>query len=53
VIDLLPDDSLHILIAHDAENANLPSVFKLNINTANANKVKNHKLKIRQWMTDQ
>jgi dipeptidyl aminopeptidase/acylaminoacyl peptidase len=53
VIDLLPDDPVHILIALDAENANLPSVFKLNINTAKANKVENHKLKIRQWMTDQ
>jgi hypothetical protein len=53
VIDLLRDDPTHILIALDAENANLPSVFKLNINTAKANKVENHKLKIRQWMTDQ
>jgi dipeptidyl aminopeptidase/acylaminoacyl peptidase len=53
VVDFLPDDPAHILIALDAKNANLPSVFKLNINTAKANKVENRKLKIRQWMTDQ
>lgn len=53
VIDFLPDDPEHILIALDAKNANLPSVFKLNINTSKASKVENRKLRIRHWMTDQ
>ncbi len=53
VVDFLPEDPEHILIALDAKNANLPSVFKLNINTSKATKVENRKLKIRQWMTDQ
>ena len=53
VIDFMPDDPAHILIALDAKTANLPSVFKLNIHTSKATKVENRKLKIRQWMTDQ
>ena len=53
VIDFMPDDPAHILIALDAKNANLPSVFKLNIDTSKADKIENRKLKIRQWMTDQ
>jgi dipeptidyl aminopeptidase/acylaminoacyl peptidase len=53
VIDFLPDDPAHILIALDAKTANLPSVFKLNINTSDAEKIENRKLKIRQWMSDQ
>lgn len=53
VIDFLPDDPAHILIALDAKTPNLPSVFKLNINTSRARKIENRKLKIREWMTDQ
>jgi len=53
VIDFLPDEPNHVLIALDAKTANLPSVYKLNINTSKASKVENRKLKIRDWLTDQ
>ncbi len=53
VIDWLPDDPDHILMAIDVEVAALPSVFKVNVNTARATRIEKGKKQIRHWITDQ
>lgn len=53
VIDWLPDDPDHILMAIDVEVPSLPSVFKVNVNTARTTRIQKGRKKIRQWITDQ
>ncbi|QJR80890.1 S9 family peptidase [Alteromonas pelagimontana] len=53
VIDWLPDDPEHILIAIDIETVNLPSVYKVNIYNGKLSMVERGKRRIRDWMTDQ
>ena len=53
VIDWLPDDPEHILIALDAEVLGLPSVYKVNVNTGGVSRVVRGKKRIRDWLTDQ
>lgn len=53
VIDFLPDDPEHILLAIDLDQALLPSVFKVNINTKKKKRIEKGKRKIRDWVTDQ
>ncbi len=53
VVDLLPDDPEHILIAVDFDVATEPSVYKLNIYTMKKNRIEKGKRRIRQWWTDQ
>ncbi len=52
VIDLLPDDPDHILIAVDFDTHSMPSVYKLNINTLKKKRIMRGKLKIRDFLTD-
>ncbi|MBO1254565.1 S9 family peptidase [Alteromonas sp. 5E99-2] len=52
VIDFLPEDPEHILIALDSDVLHEPSVFKLNINTGKQKRIEKGKLRIRTWMTD-
>ena len=52
VIDLLPEDPEHILVALDADVPNLPSVFRVNLNTGAKKRVERGKLDIRSWQTD-
>ncbi|GMM67503.1 S9 family peptidase [Alteromonas sp. MTD1] len=52
VIDWLPNDPDHILIALDAEVLGLPSVYKLNVNTGSVSRIERGKKKIRDWITD-
>lgn len=53
VIDWLPDDPEHILIALDAEVLGLPSVYKINVNDGGVSRIIRGKKRIRDWMTDQ
>lgn len=53
VIDMLPDDPDHILIALDERGAVTPSVFKLNVYTKKRKRIENGRRKIRYWGTDQ
>lgn len=52
VVSFLPDDPEHILIALDLDIANMPSVYKLNVNTGRRSRVTKGKLSIRDWMAD-
>ena len=52
VISFLPDDPDHILVAIDLDIANLPSVYKLNVNTKKLSRIENGKMQIRNWMAD-
>lgn len=53
VIDYLPDDPDHVVIALDLDKPNQPSVYKLNIYTRKLSRLEKGKRKIRQWLTDQ
>ncbi|MCU7553564.1 S9 family peptidase [Alteromonas sp. ASW11-19] len=52
VIDWLPDDPNHVLVAIDVEVPNLPSVYKVNLEDASAERVELGKRQIREWITD-
>ena len=52
VVSFLPDDPEHILIALDLDVANMPSVYKLNINTGKKSRVIKGKMSIRDWIAD-
>ncbi len=53
VISMLPDDPEHILMAIDIEKPFFPSVYKVDVNTAQRERVKRTKANVRDWMTDQ
>lgn len=53
VIDFLPKDPEHILIAVDLDIQNMPSVYKLNVNNGKKKRIEKGKRMIRDWMTDQ
>ncbi len=53
VIDYLPDDEDHILVAVDFDVPNMPSVYKVNVNSSKKRRVEKGKRSIRQWVTDQ
>ncbi|PRO67412.1 alpha/beta hydrolase family protein [Alteromonas gracilis] len=53
VIDWLPDDPDHVLIALDAEVLGLPSVYKVNVNNGSVSRIIRGKKRIRDWLTDQ
>jgi dipeptidyl aminopeptidase/acylaminoacyl peptidase len=52
VVSFLPDDPEHILIALDLDVANMPNVYKLNINTGKKSRVIKGKMSVRDWMAD-
>ncbi len=52
VIDLLPEDPQHILVALDLDKPVMPSVYKLNIYTKKKSRIEKGKKLIRSWMTD-
>ncbi len=53
IISLLPDDPEHILMGIDFEEANLDTVYKIDINTGNKSVYQHYKKNVRDWMTDQ
>ncbi len=53
VIDFLPDDPDHIMVAVDFDVQNMPSVYKINVNNSAQSRVEKGKRQIRDWMTDQ
>ena len=52
VIDWLPDDPEHILMAIDVEVFALPSVFKVNVYTGSTTRLERGKRSIRDWVVD-
>ena len=52
VISFLPQDPENILIALDLDVANLPGVYKLNINTRLRSRVTKGRMQVRDWMAD-
>lgn len=52
VISFLPDDPEHILVAIDLDKANLPSVYKLNVNNKKLQRLEKGKMEVRDWMAD-
>jgi dipeptidyl aminopeptidase/acylaminoacyl peptidase len=52
VVSFLPNDPEHILVAVDLEVANLPDVYKINVNNGKKSRITKGKLAIRDWMAD-
>lgn len=52
VVDLLPDDDEHILVALPAKGFGFPDVFKMNVYTGRARRVQKSRHRIERWMTD-
>lgn len=52
VIDYLPDDPEHILVAVDFDIQTMPSVYKVNVNTAKKSRIIKGKRQIRDWISD-
>ena len=53
VVDWLPDDPEHILMAIDMDEPHLPSVYKVKLGSNRLRLVEKGKRLIRTWMTDQ
>lgn len=53
VIDFLPDDPEHILMALDYDTANMPSVYKVSLYSRRMSRVQRGKMQVRTWYTDQ
>lgn len=53
VIDWLPDDPEHILIAADMEQAVTPTVYRVDVNTGSRSKLENYRQDVVRWITDQ
>jgi len=53
IIDMLPDDTDHILMALDLRRANLPDVYKIDLNSQKIReRIYSGKKDIHNWMTD-
>jgi len=53
IIDLLPDEPNHILMALDLKVSNRPDVYKINLsNNRNRKRIYNGKSHVNNWMTD-
>ena len=52
VIDDLPDDPDHLLVAVNRGNSGLGDIFRVNVYTEKLSKVMNNPGKVRQWLTD-
>ena len=53
VVDILPDDPRHILLALDTEGTNEPSVFRVDVYDAGRSRVVKGGRGIRDWLSDQ
>lgn len=53
VVDWLPDDGHHVLLALADSGAALPSVYKVNVHTRERQLVHPPRRHVRKWMTDQ
>lgn len=53
VIDFLPNDPKHILVQIDYDKFATPSVYKVNVYTAQITRIEKAKLNVRHWITDQ
>ena len=52
VLDFLPDDPEHILVAWDDDEPNQPTVYRVNLDTGERQRVQRGTLKIIDWWTD-
>jgi dipeptidyl aminopeptidase/acylaminoacyl peptidase len=52
VVDFLPEDGHHVLLALDDEEEPLPSVFKVNVDTGRRIKVQGARTGVHDWLTD-
>ena len=52
IVSFLPDDPEHVLIELDLDVANLPSVYKINVNTGRKSRITKGKMSVRSWMAD-
>ena len=52
VVDFLPDDPDHILMSYGIEDQFKPGIYKMNINSRSARRLKNGRLNVQHWMTD-
>ena len=52
IVSFLPDDPEHVLIELDLDVANLPSVYKVNVNTGRKSRLTKGKMSVRSWMAD-
>ncbi|MBF7074462.1 S9 family peptidase [Glaciecola sp. MH2013] len=53
VIDYLPDDPGHIMVAVDFDVPNMPSVYKIALKNGKKSRIEKGKRQIRSWITDQ
>ncbi|MFT2092189.1 alpha/beta hydrolase family protein [Paraglaciecola sp. 2405UD69-4] len=52
VVDFLPEDPDHILMAIDFDIPHQPAVYKVNIHSAKNQRILRSKLNVRHWITD-
>ena len=52
IVSFLPDDPEHVLIELDLDVANLPSVYKINVNSGRKSRITKGKMSVRSWMAD-
>ena len=52
IVDILPNDPDHVLLALDIEEMTLPSVHRVNVYNGDRERIERHRLQIRDWMTD-
>jgi dipeptidyl aminopeptidase/acylaminoacyl peptidase len=52
IVSFLHDDPEHVMIELDLDVANLPGVYKININTGSRSRITKGKMSVRSWMAD-
>lgn len=52
VVDLLPDDEQHILLALDGESPNNPGVYRARLDKPGLEAVEPYKMHVKQWIVD-
>lgn len=52
IVDLLPEDDEHILVALPAKGFGYPDVYRMNVYTGRARRVQKSRHRIEQWITD-
>nr|WP_136252045.1 S9 family peptidase [Ningiella ruwaisensis] len=52
VLDFMPEDPEHVIIAVDLDVPHMPSVYKLNVRTGRTSRIEKGKLSIRRWVLD-
>jgi dipeptidyl aminopeptidase/acylaminoacyl peptidase len=52
IVSFLPDDPEHVLMELDLDVVNLPSVYKINVNSGRKSRITKGKMSVRSWMAD-